>query len=635
MLPDFVSLLDQAVVFLRSKFLEKDGFKLSPLDLKNQLMALSLPSKILLAIWALLLIAFVYYRVLVPIFDKRKARIYSKISENFRKKRDNSIDEFCNANPCPEASECDKILALSVADLAAAARKGTWTVEKILLAYIWKAVEVHQKLNCMTVPMFDEALEMAKSLDALPVKERSGVLFGVPVSLKDNIDVAGIPSSLGIIRLADVKMSKNAPIVDLLIAAGAVPFCKTNVPQTMRSFECSNPLWGATENPLKEGYTPGGSSGGESALVAAGGSPLGVGNDAAGSLRIPAHFCGLYTLKSSSMRIPFVGTSKIDPAILVVRAVNGPITRRLEDISPFMEACFGKENSSDVVPIPGGWKELSSKDKPKLKFGVAMWNRFMDATPACKRAVLQAGKALQAAGYEVIVFEFPFNFDEVVRLLYSAVGGDGGIFMKKCIGGEPVEEVIKPFFWILGMPSWIRRIFSLVSRVYSDRRPGIFLSSFQSQSMAQTKSLLAQRESLIKTLDDEWIKLGLDALITPPMATCALPANSFPHTSSASCYSFVWNIMDYCAGVIPVTTVDAELDKVDPSKFSKGGTDPLKSTRLLETEMEYFSDSSRTAGLPVGVQIITRRFQEAECLCAMKVVEEALAAAASSKSTES
>jgi Asp-tRNA(Asn)/Glu-tRNA(Gln) amidotransferase A subunit family amidase len=117
------------------------------------------------------------------------------------------------------------------------------------------------------------------------------------------VEVVGYDASVGFTQWANKPSTKNADIVDLFLAAGAIPFVKTNVPQTMLAFECSNPLWGRTVNPHASAYTSGGSSGGEAALLAMSGSALGFGSDIGGSLRIPTSYCGIYALKPGHGRV--------------------------------------------------------------------------------------------------------------------------------------------------------------------------------------------------------------------------------------------------------------------------------------------------------------------------------------------
>lgn len=540
------------------------------------------------------------------------------------------ISLFCEKYPEPSEDVSNEIVAASLSDLVIAAKSGKWSVKLILLVYCWKALKVHSILNCLTEILFDEALELAASLDDLPLSERVGELFGVPVSLKDCVNVAGFPSSVGVVSWSNDLMEENSIVVDQLIAAGAVPFCKTNVPQTMKSFECSNPLWGTTENPIKPGFTPGGSSGGEAALAAAGGSILGIGNDVAGSLRIPAHCCGIYTIKCSRHRISTNGFRSLAPASLIIHPVVGPLARSIDDLVLFYRVCFGHSDSFDVVPCnfgssEGSFSEIALSSNQRLRYGVIYNHDFLQATPACLRAVKEAETALKAAGHAVVPFQLPFSMDDIVSLVYSAIAADGGIFEPSIVSGEPLEDSISPFLWILGLPHWIVSLFALISRLYQDRRPGIFLRSFRSKSAGEIKQLLGKRNALIILLEKSWREAGIDALIMPPMSSPALPHGSFVHTSAAASYAFIWNIVDFVAGIVPVTTVDSKLDafsKFTLSQFVEGNV--LQSDQALESEIAHVYNEFKMQGLPVGVQIITPRFCEAECLRAMRILDNAL-----------
>ena len=168
---------------------------------------------------------------------------------------------------------------------------------------------------------------------------RAGLLAGMPVSVKDTVGVAGFASSIGYSSPSWlVPFQKDAAIVRLLSDAGAYPFVKTNVPITLLSFESFSDIWGRTTNPYSPKHSPGGSTGGEAALLAFGGSRLGIGTDVAGSVRIPAHYSGIYTIKSSSQRFPRGGNNTSVAGQEGVPAVYSPMTRTLEDLETFWRA---------------------------------------------------------------------------------------------------------------------------------------------------------------------------------------------------------------------------------------------------------------------------------------------------------
>lgn len=160
----------------------------------------------------------------------------------------------------------------------------------------------------------------------------------MPISLKDSAGVAGFDACIGYSKWVHKPFSKDAPIVALLRDAGALPFVKTNVPITLLSFESNSDVFGRTTNPHSKGFSPGGSSGGEGALLALGGSRLGLGTDVAGSVRVPAHYSGVYTIKASSGRFPKVGNASGMVGQEGIPAVYSPMTRTLEDLETFWKA---------------------------------------------------------------------------------------------------------------------------------------------------------------------------------------------------------------------------------------------------------------------------------------------------------
>lgn len=164
-----------------------------------------------------------------------------------------------------------------------------------------RAIAVTEAKNCICC-FITEATEWAKQLESVPKSER-GPLHGIPVSVKECFQVKGYDNTAGLSQFINNPEDKDGCFVECLKRLGAVPFCLTNVPQTMKSFGCSNPVFGSTSHPQDDQRTPGGSSGGEACLIALGGSILGIGSDVGGSLRTPSAFCGVVGVKPTSGRI--------------------------------------------------------------------------------------------------------------------------------------------------------------------------------------------------------------------------------------------------------------------------------------------------------------------------------------------
>lgn len=187
--------------------------------------------------------------------------------------------------------------------LAALASK-KWSSEAVTIAFCKRAAIAHQLTNCLTEIFFRDGIARAKMLDEYLRRHGKpyGPLHGLPISIKDSFKVEGYDSSLGVASLCDKPAEANSALVDLLLSLGAVLYCKTNIPQTLSSLDSHNNIFGRTLNPINRSLTAGGSSGGEGALVAMKGSPLGIGTDVGGSIRVPAMCNGLFGIKPSHGR---------------------------------------------------------------------------------------------------------------------------------------------------------------------------------------------------------------------------------------------------------------------------------------------------------------------------------------------
>lgn len=231
-----------------------------------------------------------------------------------------------------------------------------------------------------------------------------GPLHGLPISLKDNFNIVGKDSTVGFASLVDQPAAYNSTLVELLEKLGAVRYCKTNVPTAMMIAESVNNVFGRTVNPLNRKLTSGGSSGGESALLAFGGSPLGVGTDIGGSLRIPAACTGIFTLRPSFGRFTTQRCRSGLAGQEAVMSVNGPMAKTLGDLSLFAKTVVDSEpwqQDPKVLPIP--WRPVSLKNKLKI---AVLWNDSMVIpTPPVTRALNHTVQKLQEAGHEIVEWD--------------------------------------------------------------------------------------------------------------------------------------------------------------------------------------------------------------------------------------
>lgn len=277
-------------------------------------------------------------------------------------------------------------------------------------------------------------MERARKADrALAAGERVGPLHGIPFALKDCHDLAGSVSTVGAPWWAQHRPTRSSPVVERLIAAGAVPFARTNVAELLADFQCTNTVFGATSNPWKASHTSGGSSGGAAAAIASGMTPFDIGTDMAGSIRLPASFCGVYGLKPTEHRVPLAGSFP-NPAgaARLVRSVCcvGPMARCVDDLDLLLGVVEGPDSRDpDVPPAPDAYSELAIEtEKPRI----AVATRFggLPVAVAIRDAIEAVGKSLVASGATIGEVDIPRSaealqgdleiFGQLVSMMVSA-----------------------------------------------------------------------------------------------------------------------------------------------------------------------------------------------------------------------
>src|SRR5438270_11893297 len=250
----------------------------------------------------------------------------------------------------------DELVYTSATSLAQAIRDKRVSSQEVVEAYIHRIEAVNPQLNAVVQLTADSALAQARQADvALARGEINGPLHGVPITIKDSFDTMGVISTAGTKGRASYVPQQDATAVARMRAAGAILLGKTNLPELSMAYESDNLIYGRTNNPYDLSRTPGGSSGGESAIIAAGGSPLGLGTDGFGSIRIPSHFCGIAGLKPTSGRIPFTGLLPHGfGALARVRHV-GPMDRYVEALISTLRVLAGPDfRDSTIVATPLG-----------------------------------------------------------------------------------------------------------------------------------------------------------------------------------------------------------------------------------------------------------------------------------------
>jgi amidase len=304
---------------------------------------------------------------------------------------------------------------MSALELAEAIRSGQASSREVIEAHLRRIEDVNPSLNAVTVVLAERALEEADTADGAAVDGGELPPFhGVPFTVKENIDLDGTPTTHGLKALAEAYPGQDAPAVERMRAAGAIPIGRTNLPDFAIGWHTDSELRGATVNPWDRSRTPGASSGGEAAALATGMTPWGLGNDTGASLRWPAQCCGISALKPTLGRIPHATTVEpVDgPISNQLMGVQGPLARRVSDLRAAFEVMAGP-TWRDPWTVPAPLRGPPPVDPVRVALvldpaGQGIANQVQDG-------VRKAARALEDAGYVVDEVEPP-SIDVAARM---------------------------------------------------------------------------------------------------------------------------------------------------------------------------------------------------------------------------
>jgi amidase len=311
----------------------------------------------------------------------------------------------------------DELWRLGAGQLADLISRREVTSREVIEAHLGRIDEVNGSVCAVTVTLAESALAAADQADERMAAGSSlGALDGVPFSVKENIDVQGSATTQGVIALERAVAEIDSPPVGQLRRAGGIPFARTNTSDFALRWHADNALRGPTINPWDSSRSPGGSSGGEAAAVATGMSPLGVGNDYGGSLRIPAQFCGVCALRPTLGRVAYATAFQPEdfPITRQLMMVQGPVARHVSDLRLALDQMCGEDPRDP-------WWTPAPLSGPPLAKRVAVWRKADDRN--VELGVDSAAAALLDAGYEVEDAQPP-QVDEAVQLFVRLISAD-------------------------------------------------------------------------------------------------------------------------------------------------------------------------------------------------------------------
>ncbi|GIK07543.1 hypothetical protein Aspvir_003209 [Aspergillus viridinutans] len=455
---------------------------------------------------------------------------------------------------------------------------------EVTTAFCKRAAIAQQLTFCLTETFFDQALSRARQLDdhLAATGKTVGPLHGLPISLKESFNVAGVPTGLGFVSYLDRPApTTNSALVDILLAAGAVLYVKTNIPQTMMTADSHNNVFGRVLNPHRRNLTAGGSTGGEGALIALRGSVLGIGTDIAGSIRIPALCCGTTGFKPSVGRVPNAGQTLVGRAGMVgIAAVAGPLCHSLRDAELLLRTVFNSQPEDlddSVLGFP--WCDAPSKDV--LTIGVMAEDPKYPLHPPMQRTLALTVKKLAEAGHRIIDLtgKLP-SISDVCELSfrYFNMDPDRTALKKISDSGEPPIPSLRV--------------------TYNLDQPG------PEPTLRELYDMNVMRGEVMAEVRKTFLENQLDVIIGPGYQSCAVPHDEYGKPP----YTVFSNLLDYSSCVLPFCKAEEAAD----AEFVR--------------DVQYIPayKPKEVEGAPCHVQIIGRKLKDEALMQHAKVIESIL-----------
>ena len=498
---------------------------------------------------------------------------------------------------------------LDATELARSIAAGDVSARQAVDAQLDRIEEVDGPLNAVVWPRFEEARREADEADAARRRgERLGPLHGVPVTVKDQFDVAGLPTTFGMARLADRRVVTDGPMVAALRDAGAIVLGKTNVPPALGAIETDNALFGRTNNPWDLERTPGGSSGGDAALVAAAGIPLSLGADFGGSLRIPAAWCGVCSLVPTLPRLP-IDRPPIRTGASLDLAQAGPFARTTADVALALRALVDgvvARPTGSIPPVP--WREPPDAGVAGLRVALLREIDGFAPSPAIRRALDEAAGALRSQGAAVEPWAQAPDTGAAIAIGMRMWTADGGNWMRQLLGDEKPHPLIRADAQAASLPNVAVRALAAVMRATGQHRTANLLRHVRKASARELSDILGDKLTYLETFMAALDAGSYDLVLCPATPIPAAPHGLTKQLPDASTPAVLFTMLGMPAGVVPVTRVRPGEESDRPESRDAA----CKAARTAE---------QGSAGLPVGVQVVARHWREDLVLAAMQAIE--------------
>jgi fatty acid amide hydrolase len=507
--------------------------------------------------------------------------------------------------PETTATSVRNLCDLTASELAARIKRGDISALSAVEAYVERIERVNPSLNALVVKRYDEARAEAREIDRRRgAGEPLGPLAGVPVTIKECLDLAGTPSTFGVSSRRHAMAAHDEKHVERLRRAGAIVLGKTNVGQLLLMFETDNPLYGRTNHPHDPERSPGGSSGAEGALLASGASALGLGTDLAGSCRVPAAFCGVVAVKPTAGRCDDLGRGSIPIGQRTVASQVGVLGRCVDDVALGLEVINGgaQPELDGTLAAAMPLRDPATVDVSKLRVAYYTDDGTFAPSPAVRRGVCEAIAALEARGASVAAWSPP-DVSRARDLLFGLFSADNFAGCRRTLGRDARDPRIAKIEMAARHTHLVDFLLSLDGHGRLRREVIANYGHDDTDHYWQlVEAVLDYRQRFLQAF------AGFDAIVCPATSLPAFRHGAGEELVLAGAYTCLYNVLGWPAGVVPITRVRAgeESDRA----ASKDKMDQA----ARETERG-------SAGLPIGVQVAARPWREDIVLATAKTLE--------------
>lgn len=501
----------------------------------------------------------------------------------------------------PNTDLCD----LTAAELAQRIKRGQVRALDAVEAYIARIEQLNPALNALVVPRFEQARAEAREIDRKRAAgEALGALAGVPITIKECLDLAGTSSTFGVPSRRELIAQSDEKHVARVRAAGAIVLGKTNVGQLLLMFETDNPVYGRTNHPRDAQRSAGGSSGGEAALLASRASALGFGTDLAGSCRVPAAFCGLSAIKPTAGRCDDLGRGSLPLGQRAIASQVGVIARCVDDAALGLEVINGgaqPELDGSLVPAMP-LRDSRAVDVSTLRVAYFTDDGTFAVAPGVRRAVNEAVAMLRARGAQVQAWNPP----DVARardLLFGIFSADSFAHCRRVLGTGKRDGRIAKIEMAARNKRMVDVILGLSGRGRLKREVVANYGHADADHYFQlVEAVMEYRQRFLEAF------AGFDVVVSPATSLPAFRHGAAEELVLGGAYTSLYNVLGWPAGVVPVTQVRAGEESDRPE--SKDAMDRA----ARETERG-------SAGLPIGVQVAARPWREDLVLATLRAIE--------------